>query len=101
MLFGLIWYAPRADHLGTAERFFLFFGVGVITGTIGINYSHELMHQKNKLERFLGDALLAMVLVFTLQVGAFAGPSPLCREPRAIRSPRITTRGFTAFIHVS
>lgn len=62
MLFSLIWYAPRADHLGTAERFFLFFGVGVLTGTIGINYSHELMHQKNKFERFLGDALLAMVL---------------------------------------
>tara|TARA_R110000787_G_scaffold72375_6_gene161465 strand:+ start:768 stop:1919 length:1152 start_codon:yes stop_codon:yes gene_type:complete len=61
-LFGLLWYVPRADHLGTAERVFLFFGVGVITGTIGINYSHELMHQKNKLERFWGDALLAMVL---------------------------------------
>ncbi len=61
-LFGLLWYVPQADHLGTFERIALFFGVGVITGTIGINYSHELMHQKNKLERFLADALLAMVL---------------------------------------
>ncbi|MGC1496220.1 MAG: alkane 1-monooxygenase [Sulfitobacter sp.] len=61
-LFGLLYYVPRAEHLGTAERIFVFFGVGVFTGTIGINYSHELMHQKNKMERFLGDALLAMVL---------------------------------------
>lgn len=61
-LFGLIWYVPQAAHLGTGERVALFFGVGVITGTIGINYSHELMHQRNRFERFLADALLAMVL---------------------------------------
>lgn len=62
MLFGLIWYATRAGHLGTLERVGLFFGVGVVTGTVGINYSHELMHQKSKLERWLGDLLLSTVL---------------------------------------
>jgi len=61
-LFGLLYYVPRAEHLGTLETIVLFFGVGVITGTIGINYSHELMHQKNKFERWLGDILLSMVL---------------------------------------
>ncbi|MDW4498319.1 alkane 1-monooxygenase [Sulfitobacter sp. D35] len=61
-LFGLLWYVPQAAHLGTWERLGLFFGVGVITGTIGINYSHELMHQKSHFERWLGDILLAMVL---------------------------------------
>jgi alkane 1-monooxygenase len=61
-VFGLLWYVPQAQHLGLAERIFLFFGVGVVTGTVGINYSHELMHQKNKLERWLADILLAMVL---------------------------------------
>lgn len=61
-IFGLIWYVPQAEHLNTLERIFLFFGVGVITGTIGINYGHELMHQRNRGERFLADALLAMVL---------------------------------------
>jgi alkane 1-monooxygenase len=61
-LFALLWYVPQAQHLGTAERLFLFFGVGVVTGTIGINYSHELMHQKNRLERWLADILLACVL---------------------------------------
>ena len=61
-IFGLIWYVGATDHLGLLEKFGLFFGVGVLSGTIGITYSHELMHQKNKLERWLGDLLLAMVL---------------------------------------
>ncbi|TMV04906.1 alkane 1-monooxygenase [Ruegeria sediminis] len=61
-LYGLIWYATRAGHLGTGERIALFFGMGVLSGTIGINYAHELMHQKGRFERWLGDILLAMVL---------------------------------------
>jgi alkane 1-monooxygenase len=61
-LFGLIWYATHSAHLSSLEKVTLFFGVGVITGTIGINYSHELMHQKSRVERTLGDILLAMVL---------------------------------------
>ena len=61
-VFGLIFYATRAPHLGGWEKVFLFFGVGVITGTVGINYSHELMHQRNRLERLWADLLLAMVL---------------------------------------
>ncbi len=62
LLFWMIWYVPQAAHLGALEKVAAFFGVGVITGTIGINYSHELMHQKNKYERWMGDILLAMVL---------------------------------------
>ena len=61
-LFGLIWYVSHTGHLSSLEKIVLFFGVGVITGTIGINYSHELMHQKNKTERRLADLLLAMVM---------------------------------------
>ncbi|WP_171177386.1 alkane 1-monooxygenase [Ruegeria sp. HKCCD8929] len=61
-LFGLIWYAAHSTHLGTVEKIVLFFGMGVLSGTIGINYSHELMHQKGRTERWLGDILLAMVL---------------------------------------
>jgi len=61
-LFGLIWYVGQADHLSGLEKFGLFFGVGVVTGTLGINYSHELMHQKPRFERFLSEMLLAMVL---------------------------------------
>lgn len=62
MMFGLIWYATRAPHLRGWEQVGLFFGVGVISGTVGITYSHELMHQKNRLERRLADLLLATVM---------------------------------------
>ena len=62
MLCSLLWYVPAANHLNTFEKVAVFFGVGVITGTVGINYSHELMHQKDKMERWFADVLLAMVL---------------------------------------
>ena len=61
-LFVLIWYVSGAGHLNGFEKFAVFFGVGVITGAVGINYSHELMHQSSRAERWLGDILLAMVL---------------------------------------
>ncbi len=61
-LFGLIAFVSGSDHLGTWEKLGVFFGMGILSGTIGINYSHELMHQKNKVERWLGDILLSMVL---------------------------------------
>lgn len=62
VVFGAIWWVRHTDHLGSVETLALFFGVGVISGTIGIVYAHELMHQKTRLERWLGDLLLAMVL---------------------------------------
>ncbi len=64
LLYWMIWYVtgPGDTHLSPPETIALFFGMGAVTGTIGINYSHELMHQRNRIERFLGDALLAMVL---------------------------------------
>lgn len=62
MIFGMIWYVPSAEHLTLLEKFFVFFGVGVLSGSIGIVYAHELMHQSNRLERWLADLLLATVL---------------------------------------
>ena len=61
-VFGLIAYVTGAAHLGAWEKIGLFFGIGVITGTIGINYSHELMHQKNIMERQMADILLGLVM---------------------------------------
>lgn len=54
--------ATRFDHLSTAESFLLLAATGIATGEVGIVYAHELIHQKSKLERNLGDALLAMAL---------------------------------------
>ncbi|MEJ6399168.1 alkane 1-monooxygenase [Yoonia sp. 208BN28-4] len=61
-IFGLLVYMVNTDHLHWAEEWALFAGVGIITGTVGINYSHELMHQKPKIERWMADILLASVL---------------------------------------
>ena len=62
LLCWMLWYVPQAVGLGAAEKIGLFFGMGVVSGTIGINYAHELMHQKPTWERALGDLLLASVL---------------------------------------
>lgn len=62
LIFGVIWVAVRVVGFSWWENLFLMFGVGVATGAVGINYAHELMHQKNKYERWSGDLLLAMVL---------------------------------------
>jgi alkane 1-monooxygenase len=62
LIFGMLAYVQTAGHLGTVEKVGLFFGVGVLSGTIGITYAHELMHQRSKLERRLADLLLASVL---------------------------------------
>ena len=53
---------PGSDHLTLFEKWAIFFGLGVVSGAVGIVYAHELMHQKNRLERWLGDLLLASVL---------------------------------------
>ncbi|PWE32629.1 alkane 1-monooxygenase [Maritimibacter sp. 55A14] len=61
-VFGTIWYVSATDHLAWWEAILLFFGVGMISGTVGINYAHELMHQRSRLERWMGDLLMAMAL---------------------------------------
>ena len=44
------------------ERTFIMIAVGSSSGVAGIVIAHELIHQSNRFERFLGDALLGMVL---------------------------------------
>ena len=61
-LFGVLWYTTRASHLGTFELIGLFASVGIMSGAIGIVYAHELMHQPSRLERWLGDLQMTMVL---------------------------------------
>lgn len=60
-LFGLIAAAPQLTLSG-GELVGLFFGVGVLTGTVGITYSHELIHRPGRMARRLGDILLSAVL---------------------------------------
>lgn len=62
VIFGAIWYVAHTGHLGGWEKIGLFFGIGVMSGTIGMVYAHELLHQKPGHERWLGDLLLASTL---------------------------------------
>jgi len=57
-LIAVFWF----DHLSVTESIFLLLATGTVTGGIGITYAHELIHQKDKTERLLGDILLASVL---------------------------------------
>lgn len=61
LIFGAIWWVTRSDAT-LGQRLGIFFGVGVVSGTVGIVYAHELLHQRNRLERWLGDLLLGSVL---------------------------------------
>ncbi|MGB0438863.1 MAG: alkane 1-monooxygenase, partial [Paracoccaceae bacterium] len=61
-LFALIAYLPQAAHLNGLEIAGIIVGLGVVSGAIGINFAHELMHQKNRFERWCADVLLAMAL---------------------------------------
>ncbi len=61
-VFGTLAHVSATGHLSALEQVVLFFGLGVISGAVGITYAHELMHQKNPGERWLGDLLMAMVL---------------------------------------
>ncbi len=61
-VFGAMIYVTASGHLSGLEQWALFATFGILSGTIGINYSHELMHQQPKSERWLADLLLASVL---------------------------------------
>ncbi len=62
MVFSAIYVLTRGDQFSGAARIGMMFGVGVASGSIGINYAHELMHRKGRLERWLADLLMAMAL---------------------------------------
>lgn len=61
MIFGgILWV--RHGGLSGWESVGLFFAIGVASGTVGVVYAHELLHQKHPVERWLGDLLLASSL---------------------------------------
>ena len=61
-IYGMIWWTGHGSTLDPYETIALFFGISVMSGTVGIVYAHELMHQKPAWERWLADLLLATVL---------------------------------------
>lgn len=61
-VFGVIGFIVRSGHLSWLEMIGVTVGLGILSGAIGIVYAHELMHQKGRFERWLGDILMAMAL---------------------------------------
>ena len=100
LVFGLIAYlATNPAHLTLAEKFGLAASLGVVTGMIGINYSHELMHRPTRLERGLADILLAMTLIRISKPNIFWCIISMW-PPRVTLLLRDIMRGFTAFSRV-
>ena len=62
LVFAGIAFVSYSDHLIGVEKWFFMMSIGLITGATGIVYAHELMHRKSKIERHLGDALMALAL---------------------------------------
>jgi alkane 1-monooxygenase len=62
IVFGALAYVQWSGRLSAREGWVFLGTIGIASGSIGINYAHELMHQKSRFERFLGDILMTLVL---------------------------------------
>ena len=60
-VFAILAYLTKSNHAWW-ELIGVAFGLGIMVGTIGIVYAHELMHQPTRLERAFADILMAMAL---------------------------------------
>jgi alkane 1-monooxygenase len=92
----MLWFVPQAGHLNIVEKVLLFTGMGVMSGTIGINYSHELMHQKSAAGTLAGRPLAGHRPLQPFPHRTPARASPLCRHPARCRD-RPLQRGFHRF----
>ena len=94
-IFGLLIYVSHSAHLNFWEQLGLFYSLGVMSGTIGINYSHEMMHQKTAVERWMADLLLAMALYSHFR------SEHLLVHHRYVATPRdpVTARYNESFYH--
>jgi alkane 1-monooxygenase len=61
VIFGAIYFVTQVE-LRTGEFIGLAISVGILSGSFGIVYAHELMHQRPAFERHLGDILMCMAL---------------------------------------
>lgn len=59
--FAAIYFVTHNGY-SAGEKIGLMMTIGILSGSIGIVYAHELMHQRPALERHMGDALMCMAL---------------------------------------
>ncbi|WP_265500117.1 alkane 1-monooxygenase [Paracoccus beibuensis] len=99
-IFGSIWYVQATGHLSGWEKLGLFFGIGVLSGSIGIVYAHELLHQKTVHERWLGDLLLASVLYSHFRTEHLLVHHSWVATPRDAVSARYNEGFYSFFVRV-
>lgn len=61
MILGALYAAALPGHMSDRADVFLMICVGIASGGIGITYAHELIHSKNRWERWAGEFLLGSV----------------------------------------
>lgn len=94
-IFWALYHVTHSDQISLVEEWLLFAALGVVSGTVGITYAHELMHQKPKVERWMADILLASVLY------AHFRSEHLLVHHRYVGTPRdaVTARYGESFYH--
>jgi len=99
-IYGAIWYVTNSTHLSTGEKFGVFFGVGILSGSIGIVYAHELLHQSDRFERWLADLLLASVLYSHFRTEHLLVHHPWVGTPRDVVSAPYNQNFWRYFVRV-
>ncbi len=100
LVFGAIFYVTRIGQHSTLEVFGIMLGIGVTTGVVGIVYAHELMHKPNRLERNLGDSLLALVLYGHFRTEHLLVHHPYVGTPRDTVTARYNVGFHRAFVKI-
>lgn len=96
LVFGTIWYLTHVGGFSTIETLGIMFGIGVTTGTVGIVYAHELFHKPGRIERNLGDLLMALVLYGHFRTEHLLVHHPYVGTPRDTVTARYN-EGFLRF----
>ena len=100
LIYGTLYVLTHTPGYSTAETLGIMFGIGVTTGTVGIVYSHELMHKSNRIERELGDLLLALVLYGHFRTEHLLVHHPWVGTPRDTVTARYNEGFLRAFPRV-
>lgn len=97
MVFSL-WMITFPGHMTTTEQVFAALALGIPTGAIGITFAHELVHQRNRWERWMGEALLVSTAYGHFATEHVFGHHVTVATPRDAASARKGQGFYTFFI---
>lgn len=100
LVFGTLYFVTRMGQYSTLETLGIMFGIGVTTGAVGIVYAHELFHKSGRLERNLGDLLMALVLYGHFRTEHLLVHHPHVGTPRDTVTARYNEGFHRAFARV-